>query len=194
MTEDQHSFNVSLPEVTVTYFLIADSKALFHLQFTWIVATLRALLPLVSQTCDLFHVWAACLSGPPSVSQMTPAQRHLFMFLPSGAQQVFSVRDQIVNILGFIDHGVPSINALFFSLFACLLLLLSPVKMSQPFLVHWSCLWWVSFCSCHLIPFSPREFFPDCSSYPLSTIQYPPGTQLPKETCFLYPIFPLEGS
>lgn len=50
----------------------------------------------------------------PSVSQMTPAQRHLFMFLPSGAQQVFSVRDQIVSILGFIDHGVPSINALSF--------------------------------------------------------------------------------
>lgn len=45
---------------------------------------------------------------------MTPAQHRLFMFLPSAAQQVFSVRDQIVNILGFIDHGVPSINALFF--------------------------------------------------------------------------------
>lgn len=30
---------------------------------------------------------------------------------------MFSVRDQIVNVLGFIDHGVPSINALslFFS-------------------------------------------------------------------------------
>lgn len=114
------------------------------------------------------------------------------MFLPSGAQEVFSVRDQIVNILGFIDHGVPSINALFFSF--CLSVVAFKSCENVTFLSSLAMSATSLFLFLSPDPLFTREYFLDCSSYPLSTIQHPPGTQLPKETFFLYPFFPLEGS